>query len=187
MGLNRRIVVALLLLSPVFVALQGQTAVMAFLVTSTSTVTWTGYTTGSYRNLTIQYETSTQVTDIANVTFTTYTTTRVTMVPVPVLVTEVYPVVMTTNKVPVTYYVTKTGYAMAYSPAKVTGTVTSHYLTTETLTWFTTSASTSTYTTSTTIAQQAHMLLHPPSTTVSRPSLTLSQITCGSCSVRFQA
>lgn len=139
--------------------LQSQAVVEAVLITSTTTQTVTGYTTMTFGNITIQYETFTQISGVMNVTFTTYTTTGVTMVPVQVLVTEVYPIIMTTQKVAVTNYVTKIGYEIGYSPSMVEGTVTNHYLTNETVTWFTTSASTSTYPISQTEARTATVTL----------------------------
>jgi len=157
--LNRRIVTALLLLSPLFLVLQGQTVVDAFMTSSTTTQTMTEYTAMTFNNITIEQETFTQTSGIMNVTFTTYTTTGVTMVPVQVMFTEVYPVTITTQKVEVTYYVTNIGYEVVYSPSMVVDTVTNHYSTTETITWTETSGSTSTYTTTHTDANTATVTL----------------------------
>jgi len=159
--MNRSIVIALLLLSPLSITLQGQTAVVAVLVSTTTTQTVTSYLTLTRTGETTQYGTFTQVSSVQTVTGTTYTTTGVAMVPVQVLTTAAYPV----TSIQVTawqtcgqsgcfgykstftnvYYVSQTGYVLASSPSTVQGAVTSQYVTNVPTTVFSTSASTSTY------------------------------------------
>ena len=173
--MNRSVVIALLLLSPFFVVLQGQTVAMAVLVSSTTTQTVTSYLTLTGTGETTQYETLTQVSSVPTVTGTTYTTTGVTKVPVQVLATAVYPV----TSIQVTawqtcgqsgcfgykstftnvYYVSQTGYVLAYSASMVQGAVTSQYVTSLPTTLFSTSASTSTYATGQVVAITATQTL----------------------------
>lgn len=168
-GLNRSIIVALLLFSPLFMMLGGQMTVVAIPVTSMTTQTTTTFLTLTGTGATTTYQTNTQVTSFPTTTWTTYTTTGVVAVPVQVLTTVVNPVpvlvtvagghycvmgpggtqVCTTTMAIQTsiQYVTQTGYIVAYSPSTVQGAVTSQYLTNVPTTQFSTVASTSTYAT----------------------------------------
>jgi hypothetical protein len=149
------IIIALVLLSPLSIVLQGQPDVLAVLVSSTTTQTATSYITLTGTGQTTQYVTFKELSSVQTVTGTTFTTKGVITVPVQILttalsrvvVTPIYPALTT-----VTYYTPKTGYVMGYSRFTVYGTVTSLYVTNLPTTVFSTSASTSTYATGQVVA-----------------------------------
>jgi hypothetical protein len=149
--LNRSIIIALVLLSPLPIVLQGQPDVLAVLVSSTTTQTATSYITLTGTGQTTQYVTFKELSSVQTVTATTYTTKGVVTVPVQVLTTVLYPVVKTAifpSLTIFTSYTTKTGYVMGYSKLTVFGAVTSQFVTNVPTTFFSTSASTSTSATS---------------------------------------
>jgi hypothetical protein len=150
--LNRStIVIALVLLSPFSVLLQGQPDVLAALVSSTTTQTVTSYITLTGTEQTTKYVTFKEVSSVQTVTATTYTTKGVITVPVQILttvkilttITAIFPSLRT-----LTGYTSKTQYVMGYAKSTVYGTVTSQYATNVPTTVFSTSASTATHVTS---------------------------------------
>lgn len=171
------IIIALVLLSPLSIMLQGQPDVLAALVSSTTTQTATSYITLTGTGQTTQYGTITQLSSVQTVTGTTYTTTGVTRVLGQVLTTAVFPVTVRTQTggtscsgsppqcigwakvITVTYYVPQAGYVMGYSTSTVYITATSQYVTSVPTTLLSTSASTSTYATGQVVAVTATQTL----------------------------
>ena len=154
-------IIALVLLSPLSIVLQGQPDVLGVLISSTATQTATSYLTLTGTGQTTQYGTITQLSSVQTVTGTTYTTTGLTTVIGEVLTTVIYRVVSTylrqwsTCCPPIsgariettTFYVPQVGYVKGYVWSTVEGTVTSQYVTYLPTTVFSTSASTSAYAT----------------------------------------
>jgi hypothetical protein len=163
-GMNRSVTVFALLISSLFLMLNGQVGVVAVPVSSTTTQTATTYLTVTGTGATVLYQTFTQVTSFPTMTGTTYTTTGVVGVPVQVLTTVASPVTSTIygegvgcdpsghcvtsyTTQTILRYVTQTGYVIVMSPSQVQGSVTSQYSTNLPTTVFSTSASTSSYVT----------------------------------------
>jgi ribosomal protein L40E len=175
--LNRStIVIALVLLSPFSVLLQGQPDVLAALVSSTTTQTVTSYITLTGTGQTTHYVTFREVSSVQTVTATTYTTKGVTKVLIQILTTVRIPTTITVifpSLATHTGYISKTEYVVGYTQLTVYGTVTSQYVTNLPTTMFSTSASTATYSTSQTVSITATQTL----TSVSEQSFseTLSQ------------
>lgn len=163
--MNRSIVIAVLLLSPLSIILENQTSAFAVLVSSTTTQTVTSYVTLTGTGETTQYQTFTQFSSVETTTKTTHTTTGVVMVPIQQLSTVIYPVATTlyamgvgcaccpqvcsTNTISSVsmIYVTETGWVEAYSPSTKEGEVTKRYATSVPTTVYSTTTSTSTYAT----------------------------------------
>jgi ribosomal protein L40E len=156
--------------------LEGQSDVLAVLVSSTTTETLTSYVTLTETGQTTKYETFTQLSSVKTMTETTYTTywpvtvmgriTTTARSPITVVagttfsscISQCVPRSTTTicgtvcdprstARMTVTRYVTQTGYVGVYSRITVVSTVTGQYATDMPTTMFSTSASTSTYAT----------------------------------------
>jgi hypothetical protein len=167
--MNRSVTVFALLISSLFLMLNGQVGVVAVPVSSTTTQTATTYLTVTGTGATVLYQTFTQVTSFPTTTGTTYTTTGVVGVPIQVLTTIASPVTSTIygegvgcdpnghcvtsyTTQTILRYVTQTGYVIVMSPSQVQGPVTSQYSTSLPTTVFSTSASTSSYVTGQVVA-----------------------------------
>jgi hypothetical protein len=146
--------------------LNGQTRVVAVLVSSTTTETATSFLTVTGTGATTLYQTFTQVSSFPTTTGTTYTTTGIVAVPVQILTTATQLRATTwvrgigqgcapppggcttyTEWTTQVIAVTQTGVVIVASPSQVQGFVTSQYLTNLPTTVFSTSASTSSYAT----------------------------------------
>jgi hypothetical protein len=153
--------------------LQGQADVLAVLVSSTATQTVTSYVTVTGTGATTLYQTFTQATNVPTTTGTTYTTSGLVMVPVPVTAVGSYTVystqvevtrwsrmsvitrstttyyvlfpVSSTRMITNSYVVPTTVVVIVQSPTQVQGAVTSQYSTNMPTTVFSTAATTSTY------------------------------------------